>query len=510
MKSTLVLLSVAFALFNTATAQVICIYCYDQNDSISYNVTNLLLNGGFEDTNCPPSTGVIGSPTSFCPNSNGYVCDFANWTCTGGGSDTYACLYNDSINKSLIIEGTNAVYFGNYYCNPCSNNGSDTSCFINLGCSVTGFPTGYPKNTPQYGGKTGVSLQQTVSGLTIGNTYVLEFWAGGEESYSVKGIFALDVGFGDTMLRCTATGWAGGIGTRYIVEFNATATSHTIKFTNWGHFGASTELVLDDVKLYTLSQLNPIVPSCGGVQSSSMFNASDTTICQKFCTDFFDLSTNNPTSWEWLFPGGTPASSTDQNPANICYNNPGTYDVTLITTSVAGNDTITLSNYITVYTTPAFPTITVTGNVLSSSYAPAYQWQFNSVDIPGATNQDYTATQTGYYTVIISDENGCVSSTTIYFEVTGIDGTTNGNQISVHPNPSNGTFIIESLDGFKGGNISIEVMNAVGQKVFFTAENISGINWKKEIELSDISDDIYYLEIKSENISLKKKIIISK
>src|SRR5882757_5662151 len=100
MKTLLLLTALSFAICKYSTAQIICIYCYDQNDSISAGVNNLVLNGGFESTPCPASTGVIGSPTSFCPNSNGYVCDFDNWTASGGGSDTYACLYNLSINKS--------------------------------------------------------------------------------------------------------------------------------------------------------------------------------------------------------------------------------------------------------------------------------------------------------------------------------------------------------------------------------------------------------------------------
>src|SRR6185436_9489400 len=86
-----------------------------------------------------------------------------------------------------------------------------------------------------------------------------------------------------------------------------------------------------------------------------------------FCIDFFDSSSNNPTSWQWSFPGGNPSSSTDQNPAFICYDLPGVYDVTLITTGPDGNDTLTLSNYITVYATPPFPTITQVGYTLTSS-----------------------------------------------------------------------------------------------------------------------------------------------
>ncbi len=239
------------------------------------------------------------------------------------------------------------------------------------------------------------------------------------------------------------------------------------------------------------------------------FAASDTTICQKFCMDFFDQSGNNPTTWQWSFPGGVPSSSNQQNPTQICYNNPGVYDVTLITTNPFGSDTLVLAGYITVYSTPPFPTITINGYVLTSSYASSYQWQFNSLDIPGATNQSYTATQTGYYTVIITDENGCVSSTTVYVEVTGIESFGSDPRFLVYPNPSNGNFIVE----FSGSNwsklISIEVVNTIGQRLITFDEIISASDWKKEISLKGISPGVYFLGITSENISLKKKIIIT-
>jgi hypothetical protein len=159
-----------------------------------------------------------------------------------------------------------------------------------------------------------------------------------------------------------------------------------------------------------------------GPQSNG--GASSTELCQKFCIDFYDSSTNNPTSWEWQFPGGTPSSSTDQNPTQICYDNPGIYDITLITSNASGSDTMTLAGYITVYATPPIPVITQNGYTLTSSPAVTYQWQYNNVDIPGATNQSYTITQTGYYTVVISDSGGCVNSFTLYVEITGIENFT--------------------------------------------------------------------------------------
>lgn len=56
----------------------------------------------------------------------------------------------------------------------------------------------------------------------------------------------------------------------------------------------------------------------------------DTNICAGNCIAFYDITANNPASWQWSFAGGTPSSSTVQHPANICYNVPGTYTVQLI------------------------------------------------------------------------------------------------------------------------------------------------------------------------------------
>ncbi|MEO8147330.1 MAG: hypothetical protein ABI723_06825, partial [Bacteroidia bacterium] len=64
-------------------------------------------------------------------------------------------------------------------------------------------------------------------------------------------------------------------------------------------------------------------------------SSTDTNLCEKQCVDFFDLSTNNPTSWQWFFPGADSTTSTMQNPTNICYSNYGSFDVTLIACNAA-------------------------------------------------------------------------------------------------------------------------------------------------------------------------------
>jgi hypothetical protein len=201
----------------------------------------------------------------FCPKSRNYSCDLTNWKCTGGGIETYSRIISfNSI--SQLVEGTKAAYFGNYLSNTCSSAPHDTLCLRNSDCSIVGIPSGYPLSGIYYGDVNGVSLEQSVSNLIKGNTYILEFWAGGESGSSAfpnSGIFAVDIGFGRIYLKNKPTKRIEGIGTRYLIQFKATSDSHTIKFTNWGHICETcTELVLDDVRLYTLEELSPSVTPC--------------------------------------------------------------------------------------------------------------------------------------------------------------------------------------------------------------------------------------------------------
>jgi PKD repeat protein len=480
-------LFISVTFLNSSKAQVICIYCYDQNDSISHNVTNLLLNGGFENHNCIPNNW-YGS--SYCPNSSYYSCDINNWTCTGGGSGTYADVHD---NTWLLVEGNFGVYFGSYYCAPCNTNPNDTFCITTTDCESTGIPTGYPTNDAQYGGSQGLSIEQTVSGLNIGSTYVLEFWVGGESGFIDPGLFGVDVGFGYNYLRNNRT-TPGGIGKRFIIEFNATSSSHTIKFTNWGHICSScTELTLDDAKLYSIAELNPVVPPCTGANVSAIFSAPNH-ICPGTCTDFTNLSTN-ASSFVWSFPGANPSASTDFSPTNICYNTPGSYGVTLIASGISGSDTLFLPNYITVYPFPAAQGISQNGDTLfANAGAVSYQWYENGVLIPGATDYFYIALESGNYNVVATDNNGCEVEAVI-FDVIAKTQTLAGNtQLAVYPNPVKDKLLIKGLSSLTGRAIS--VYDLLGKKILtatLTQEN--GNDYGADV--SSLIPGMYFLELNS-------------
>ncbi|MCY7410504.1 MAG: T9SS type A sorting domain-containing protein, partial [Chitinophagales bacterium] len=267
--------------------------------------------------------------------------------------------------------------------------------------------------------------------------------------------------------------------------------------------GKTTGIGLPSLEVF--STCNIIAPT-----NPPSFNASDTTLCEKFCINFFDSSTNNPVAWEWIFEGASPATSSLQNPIGICYQDPGAYDVTLITTNANGNsDTLILDNYITVFSNPFAPTITQNGNVITSSFAYTYQWQLNGINIPGATDQSYTITQDGLYTVIVTNENGCGSQASFAAILSGIENVNAEIDFTFYPNPSNGNFVISFLNATISGEVWIDVVNALGQNVYSWKGNIS-FPFQKEIQLNNAADGIYFLHLKTETISFQQKILISK
>lgn len=79
------------------------------------------------------------------------------------------------------------------------------------------------------------------------------------------------------------------------------------------------------------------------------FTTLTTTICEGNNITFYNRSLNNPTSFLWSFPGGTPSTSTALNPV-VSYTSTGMYNVSLIVANTTGSDTFTINNYITVIT----------------------------------------------------------------------------------------------------------------------------------------------------------------
>jgi len=295
---------------------------------------------------------------------------------------------------------------------------------------------------------------------------------------------------------------AGNAGAGY--SWSNGSTAQTIAVTDSGTYS----VIVSNAGCKNTGSINVSFIDCSQLPHPGLF-VPDPTICEKFCMDFTDQSTNNPTAWLWIFEGGNPSTSTLQNPTQICYNLPGTYDVTLTASNALGSLTQTFPNYITVYATPPAPQINQSGYTLYSSFATSYQWQFNSVDIPGAIYQSYTVTQSGYYTVVVYDSHGCFNYTSVYILISGVDDVGGDEHVFITPNPSDGSFMVELLNGFMAEKIFVEVTNDLGQIVFSSENKMSFPGWKTQIDLSDVARGVYFIEIKTEHEFVRKKILIA-
>jgi PKD repeat protein len=104
---------------------------------------------------------------------------------------------------------------------------------------------------------------------------------------------------------------------------------------------------------------------------------------------------------------------------NHYYTTPGTYTVKVIGCNDLGCDSLTRTDYVTIYPKPAQPVIVENAGTLSTSVvAPFYQWYCYGQEIVGATTSSYTpattASGSGLYKVIAKTDKGCTNASADY------------------------------------------------------------------------------------------------
>ena len=129
---------------------------------------------------------------------------------------------------------------------------------------------------------------------------------------------------------------------------------------------------------------------------------------------FTNQSSDNSTSYEWVFPQGNPATSTQTNPA-VAFSTAGTYPVQLTATNAAGSHTYT--KYVTIMPSPtANFSYEIDGNTVEftnlSTHAATYDWDFgDNTGTYHPVNPTYHYNMNGNYTVRLIAKNNCQSDT---------------------------------------------------------------------------------------------------
>jgi PKD repeat protein len=190
----------------------------------------------------------------------------------------------------------------------------------------------------------------------------------------------------------------------------------------------------------------------------------------------------------------------------------GTHSVTVTDgNGCTGSDDITVSENplpVAGFTdSPSGLTVTFTN---TSTNGTSYDWTFGDGGTSTSTSPSHTYTSGGTFTVTLIATNACGSDTTTStVTVTGIeDGVFTGG-VSLYPNPAQNEVTL-STDIQGAHEVTISVMNAVGQVIYSeNAGSISG-SFSRNISLGNYSAGVYFVKLSADDREITTRLVVKK
>jgi PKD repeat protein len=219
--------------------------------------------------------------------------------------------------------------------------------------------------------------------------------------------------FPDIFIANLSSLWCGASGFAPCVSLNldSLAGNTNVVFRWEGFCNNGNNLYIDNIRIEGEAAFN--------APSAAFSAAWDIPACVGSTIQFQNESTGNPSSFSWSFLGGTPATSTLENP-EVSYAEIGVYAVSLIASNDFGSDTILFDNYIQVAELPVVDISTNNDTIcggnsahLTASGANYYYW--NNGPAMSATLGDSVVVSpqnNTTYTVNGVSGEGCIASAT--------------------------------------------------------------------------------------------------
>jgi uncharacterized protein YuzB (UPF0349 family) len=136
----------------------------------------------------------------------------------------------------------------------------------------------------------------------------------------------------------------------------------------------------------------------------------------------------------------------------------------------------------------------------------SYDWS------TGGQTQTITVTQNGTFSVTVTNGAGCEATDTISVNFTAsiVNLGENGGSISLFPNPANDRFSINVYGYTGGGNMKLDLINAVGQVVKTEWVANAAESFTKEVDIATLPSGSYTLRVKGTNAEANLRLIIAR
>ncbi len=286
-------------------------------------------------------------------------------------------------------------------------------------------------------------------------------------------------------LLCGSTLQSGGF------EANAVTSDSTGKFVYLGG-GFNYPFVVGHDSL-TVKQPG-FVPYVARWQSCAKCDLALTTSPQSLSVCYghnITLKASGGTNYSWSPSTGLNATTGDSVIATTSTTT--TYTVT----STGGNcNHATAQIVVTIIPSPNKPTFRQDGDTLISSAKYDNQWYRNDTLLLNDTTQYLIITILGEYRVnVLNEANGC-STSSDSIDITTLTGinqlSMNSYQLSVFPNPTSGKVFItlnSSVADIKDWNL--QLTDVLGRTLY----TMPSLNYTNEIDLSNLSNGLYFLTV---------------
>ena len=160
---------------------------------------------------------------------------------------------------------------------------------------------------------------------------------------------------------------------------------------------------------------------------------------------------------------------------------------------------------VTVNPNPIVPSITQNSNVLSVQVAGSYtyQWYLNGNALPGQTNSTIQFNESGTYSVMITDNNGCSTYSSNFNAQLNTILENTDQPITIYPNPNAGSFHIDLPEGVAFN--AVTVTDTYGKLVNANyTESASGLF----VNLSSIARGVYFLNYQINDRWFTNRIVV--